>query len=257
MTIDRMTMSLCILTHNRRKETDDLICSIARFKGLELEICIADQMSCKEDVVYFKSISDHYTIVTDKQLWDQGFGFAKQQAVDLATNEWVIIGDPGEIWHENFVDWKGLVGAIDDTHRNALALRVLRGRADKVKAVLGGDEKPFILKDDNGRVFNKRMMKMLGLIHEAPIHKATGALWSEWARPHPAIAFVEHEAHHDEDPMLTKRKQILYDHLIHTIVHNPQLRLGTDMYWWDEHYHKVVVPRYRPVTFEQWQKMGG
>jgi hypothetical protein len=248
-----MLASVCIMTHERVEETKQTLESIHQFKGLELELCIADNSRTDEAKEAFKEMSDHYATVTDKQLWKHGFGYCKQKAVDLSTQDWILYPDPGEIWHENFIETEGLVAMIDHTHGNVPAFRIRRGDSKVVQAVLGRKTSVNNLGDDNGRIFNKQVLKMMGFIHEAPLHKGTGQLWSAWARKWPALALAEHDGGAQDSPQFAKRKKILYDHLIATIAKNPRLRPGTDFYWWTT-YWKNVEPDYEEISYKKWQK---
>ena len=252
-----MPMTLCILTHNRVDETVQLIDSIRKFKDIELEISIADQESEDGPRKFFQETADAFSEVSDRELWEYGFGAAKQKAVDGASNDWIIYGDPGEVWHENSGSQGGLVGAIDFHHGKLFSYRVLRGEPDLVKLIASGEESDDKLSDDNGRVFRKGFMRMMGYIHEAPIHKATSDLWAYWARQFEAIAWVEHAGPAADDPVFAERKRVLYWHLIHKIVTNPQLRLGTDFHWWTSYWTKEVAPHFKEVSFEEWQRLGG
>jgi len=253
-----MQMTLCILTHNRVEETIPLIDSIRKFKDIELEISIADQESESEPRKWFEETADVFSEVSDRELWEYGFGAAKQKAVDAASNDWIIYGDTGEVWHENYPGCNGgLVGAIDFHHGDLYAYRVLRGEPELVRKVAAGEERFTKLIDDNGRIFRKSFMKMMGYIHEAPIHKATSDLWAYWARQYEPIAWVEHAGPSSDDPVFAERKRILYWHLIHKIVVNPQLRLGTDFHWWTSYWMHKVEPYFKEISFEEWQKVGG
>jgi hypothetical protein len=254
--MSKTPMSLCILTHNRIDETVKLIESITAFPGIDFEISIADQQSDPECRQCFQDMADCFSEVSDRELWEYGFGAAKQVAVDATTNDWIIYGDPGEVWHENRRAWvDGLAVALDRIHGNTPALRVMRGDPREIRAAIAGMEKEF--SDDNGRIFRKSQMKMMGYIHEAPMHKATGELWAFWARRFPPVALVEHAGPNADDKVFAERKRILYWHLIHKIVTNPHLRIGTDFHWWTTYWMNEVEPYFKEVSFEEWQKIGG
>lgn len=253
-----LDMTLCILTHNRVSETKTLIDSIKRFKDLNIEISIADQSSAPDQKRWFRDTADRFCEVSDRDLWDFGVGNAKQKAVENATNDWVIIGDPGEFWHENLIEWpQGLAVAIDELHGNIPALRVLRGAPALIKDIVLGEVALDKVDDDNGRVFRRSIMKIVGYIHEAPMHKATGELWAYWARQHPCVAWVEHVMNDDDSPEYANRKKTLYWHLIHKIVMQPNLRVGTDYRWWTQYWQDIVEPKYKEISFEEWQRIGG
>jgi hypothetical protein len=250
-----MLMSLCIFTYERIRETKRTIASVRAFNDLEIELCIVDNSISVEAKTFYNEIADKYVEATDKELWNNGFGYCKQKAVDIASNNWIIYPDPGEIWHENFIETQGLIRLIDDTHGGVPAFRVLRGDPEVVKDILAQTEIVKAIDDDNGRIFDRRVMKMMGFIHEAPMHKASGQMWAVWARNYPAIALVEHGGGKADSPEFVKRKRILYDHLIATIAKNPIFRAGTNYYWWTKYWTKVVEPRYVEVSFEEWQKV--
>jgi len=254
----KLGISLCMLAHNRVAEAANLISSLRGFRNIELEVCIADQESETEARRFFQKTADSFAEVSDHDLWHKGFGWAKHQAVALASNNWVVIGDPGEVWHETTAHGEccRLASAIKQIN-SVPAFRVYYGRPPAVRKVLAGKSGVRNMSDDLGRVYDKRHMRLLGYIHEAPCHANTGKLWAEWARRQKAVALIEHEPK-PADPVYVKRKQILYDHLIHMIVENPKLRRGTDFRWWTAHWKNVVEPRFnKNITFEQWKALGG
>lgn len=250
-------VSLCILAHNRIAETANLIGSLKGFAGIELEICIVDQESTQEARIFAEQTADKFTEVSDHDLWHKGFGFAKQKVVNLASNNWVIIGDPGEVWHDTTAkgSCRKLAQAIR-VHNSVPAFRTYYGRPRSVAAILEGKGTVRALSGDLGRVFDKRKMAIRGYIHEAPVHKETGKLWAEWARRHKGIGVIEHDPR-PVDRVYVKRKKLLYDHLLHEIVKDPKKRHGTDFRWWTAHWHSVVAPRFKNISFEEWKAIGG
>lgn len=253
----KLGVSLCILAHNRIAETANLIGSLKGFAGIDLEICIVDQESDQESRIFAEQTADKFAEISDHELWHKGFGYAKQQVVKLATNNWVIIGDPGEVWHDTNAhgSCRRLAQAIR-LHNSVPALRTYYGRPRSVHNVLDGNGSIRCLAGDLGRIFDKRHMHIRGYIHEAPVHKQTGKLWAEWARRHKGVGIIEHDPR-PVDPVYAKRKQLLYDHLLHTIVKDPSKRHGTDFRWWTAHWTTVVEPRFKNISFEQWKAMGG
>jgi hypothetical protein len=251
-----MQMSLCILARNGHEEAARLIESVRQFRDLELEVCIGDQSSDEESTDWYLSHADVYTRVTDRELWDLGFGYCKQKVVDKAASEWAIIGDVGEVWHENLEDG-GLVRMIEKYHPPTPCFRVMRGEEESIQAIVAGKEPPVVPTDDNGRVILRREMGILGMIHEAPFHRWTREVWARWARQHVPVAWVEHPGSTKESEATMKRKDILYDHLVYTIVHDPPKRLGTNRHWWTTHWEQHVRPRYTGTTFEEWSEMEG
>jgi hypothetical protein len=104
---------------------------------------------------------------------------------------------------------------------------------------------------------DKTFMTMDGLIHEAPVHKVTRQSWARWARRFPPIAYVEHDCGTADSPELSMRKKVLYEHLIHKIVMNPELRHGTDRHWWTTYWEKEVAPKFKEHSFEEWIALKG
>jgi hypothetical protein len=253
----KIGVSLCILAHNRIAETANLIGSLHGFSGIELEVCIADQESDQQSRIFAEQTADKFTEISDHQLWHKGFGFAKQKVVNLASNNWVIIGDPGEIWHDTTAHGSchKLSRAIR-THNSVPAFRTYYGRPKSVHAILDGKATVRALSGDLGRIFDKRKMAIRGWIHEAPLHKETGKLWAEWARRHKGVGLIEHDPR-PVDPVYAKRKKLLYDHLLYEIVQDPKKRHGTDFKWWTAHWQSVVAPRYKNISFEDWKAIGG
>jgi hypothetical protein len=248
-------MSLCILARNGHEETARLIDSVRRFRDLEIEVCIGDQSSLEESSRWYEENADRYVRVTDRELWDLGFGFCKQKVVDLGTNDWAIVADVGEVWHEN-LEQGGLVQMVQG-NLEVPVYRVMRGEEHIIQAIVSGDAPAAAASDDNGRVILRREMGILGMIHEAPFHRWTREVWARWARRFPPVAWVEHPGSQKESKEVMKRKDVLYDHLVYTIVHDPPKRLGTNRHWWTTHWERVVKPRYTDISFEEWSAMEG
>lgn len=253
----KVGVSLCILAHNRIAETANLIRSLRRFEGIDLEVCIADQESDQEARLFAQQTADNFTEISDHDLWFKGFGYAKQQIVRLASNNWVIIGDPGEVWHNTTAagECQKLDRAIKK-HNSVPSFRTYYGKPRDVVAILEGKGSVRSMSGDLGRIFDKRKMKLCGYIHEAPVHIETGKLWAEWARRHKSVGIIEHDPR-PVDEVYAKRKQLLYDHLLHVIVKDPKKRHGTDFRWWTAHWNTVVAPRFKEISFEEWKAIGG
>lgn len=250
-----LDMSLCVLTHNHVPEVQTLIESIRHFRDVKLEICIADQQSAPANRQLFKDMADGFAEVSDREIWDFGMAYAKNKAIECATNDWVIIGDPGEVWHENFMGWSdGLVGAIQKHQHNFLAFRILRGNPEIIRAIASGKASQHEVNDDNARVFLRSFMELVGYTHDAPRHRHTGQSWSHWARKCPWVAWVEHPLDAFYDPAYVQRKTTLYHHLLHKIVENPILRTGTDLYWYTMYWNSIKST-FKDVSFEDWQRI--
>jgi hypothetical protein len=247
-------MSVCILARNGSDKAEKLLESLKRFRDLSFEVCIGDQASTKEHGAHHRKIADVYFEIEDRYLWDNGFGPAKQKIIDSASNDWVIIADIGEIWHENISDG----GIVDSINRFKIPVHnIRRGKANDVLKVLNFEKPWSIMTDINARVLNRKEMKLLGLIHESPVLKGLCLHWSNYCGSAAPVAFVEHEGANAEDANFRKRKEILYDHLITKIVKQPSLREGTDPHWWTLYYDKVVNPRFEDITFDEWSKLPG
>ena len=253
----KVGVSLCILAHNRIAETANLIGSLKGFEGIDLEVCIADQESEPAARLFALQTADNFTEVSDHDLWFKGFGYAKQKTVSLASHPWVIVGDPGEIWHDTSAggECQKLARAIR-VHNSVPAFRTYYGRPRDVCALLDGKGSVRSMSGDLGRIFDKRKMKLCGYIHEAPVHIETGKLWAEWARRHKSVGIIEHDPR-PVDKVYAERKRLLYDHLLHTIVKDPKKRHGTDFRWWTAHWNTVVAPRFKEISFEEWKAVGG
>jgi hypothetical protein len=252
-----MKMSLCVLARGNPEQTAKLIDSVRGFDDLNLEVVIGDNSPNEDDKLAYQGLAHAYTSVSDELLWEQGFGPAKQKVVDAASSDWVLVADVGEVWHENKITAIGLVREIELCPKIPV-FRVLRGPDKDVRKVVSGElPHQYLLNDDNGRIFDRRQMAMYGMIHEAPFHKEKGIIWAHWARMMEPLVFVEHGTGQPPTDTYETRKQVLYDHLVYTIVHQPERREGTDRYWWTKHWTDVVEPRYREISFDEWQSMPG
>jgi len=273
----KVGVSLCILAHNRIAETANLIGSLRGWSGIDLEVCIADQESGRQARTFAIQTADQFCDVSDRDLWNRGFGWAKQKAVSMASNDWVIVGDPGEVWHETVPD--GSAERLADTVQrlnSVPAFRTYYGGPRQVQRLLNGHGSMQSMHGDICRIFDKRKMRVSGYIHEAPVHIETGALWAVFARKHAPVGLIEHVDQvlevkpgsdhlgdqrsglaRDDAEAYIERKRILYDHLLHTIVKDPKKRHGTDFRWWTAHWNTVVAPRFREISFEEWKAVGG
>lgn len=253
----KIGVSLCILAHNRVAETANLIGSLKGWKDLDLEICIADQESTQAARTFAFQTADQFCDISDLELWNKGFGWAKQKVVLMASNHWVIIGDPGEVWHETTA--KGACRTLSDAirrHNSVPAFRTYYGAPKPVQQLVEGNGSIRGMHGDLGRIFDKRKMQVMGYIHEAPVHKETGKLWAEWARRHKGVGVIEHDPR-PVNAVYAERKKQLYDHLLHMIVKDPKKRHGTDFRWWTAHWNTVVAPRFKEISFEEWKAIGG
>ena len=253
-----LDLSLCILTHNHVPETQALIESVRALRGARTEVSIADQESTSGNRQVLRGMADKFIEVSNREIWDGGIANAKNRAVDNASNTWVIIGDPGEVWHENFFGWSsGVSAAIEQDGGRVPVYRVLRGAPEVVRQIVAGQIAMSTVKDDNARIYRRDVMRLLGYTHDAPRHRTSGKDWSYWARQKPCAAWVEHTVDHDDSPEYVRRKVVLYHHLLHKIVNEPALRIGTDQYWYHYYWERVVKPGFREVSFEDWQAIGG
>jgi hypothetical protein len=247
--------SLCILAHNGHEEAARLIESLRSVPDLELEIVVGQQGCDDESLDWYMSNANRMITVTDRELWDQGFGYCRQKVTDAAEHDWIISADCGEVWHLN-PEYSSFGEAFLAASPNNV-LRVLRGEPETVRQVVDGHQHSSVLTDDNGRIFDRREMRWIGIIHEALFHVGTGEVWASQARRHPPAFYVEHGGKVEEPSDFVGRKEVLYDHLIHELVTKPERRGGTHHYWWTAHWNVVVEPRFKKVSFEEWQEMGG
>jgi hypothetical protein len=235
-----------------------LIESVRRLRDMRVEVSIADQESTAENRTALRGISDKFCEVSDQEIWNLGLANAKNKAVDQASNEWVIIGDPGEIWHENFFGWSGgIVDAIQKDGGKTPVYRVLRGPPEVVRQIVAGQVSMAAVRDDNARIYSRSIMRLFGFTHDAPRHRVAAQGWGHWARKKPCAAWVEHKRDEQDDPRYVRRKTVLYHHLLHKIVTEPQFRSGTDPYWYHYYWERVVKPGFKEVSFEDWLAIGG
>ena len=249
-----MKASLCILAHNGHEEAGRLVESIRAFRDLDLEIVVGEQACSSEALEWYSKNSDKVITVTDHDIWDRGFGYCRQKITEAASNNWIIAADCGEVWHEN-LHGDSLCSMVE--RKESPVFRVMRGDPETVENVLSGKSPMAALSDDNGRIFDRREMRWAGMIHEALFHIGTGESWASLSRRLHPVSLVEHAGSRSDSDAFKARKQVLYDHLIETIVHEPQKRFGTDHYWWTAYWQVVVKPRYREVSFEEWHAMAG
>jgi hypothetical protein len=249
-----MDVSLCILAHNGHEEAARLIASIRAMRNLEVEIVIGQQSCSEKSLDWYIRNSDKMLTITDEELWSYGFGYSRQKLADAAESDWIISADCGEVWHDN-PELSGIAATVD-RHPECHAFRVGRGEPHIVDKVLSGEAPAAAIMDDNGRIFDRREMRWAGMIHEALFHRGTDEIWAVAARRMPPVCYVDHAGMSGDTEVFRTRKQVLYDHLIATIVRTPSLREGTDFYWYTGYWEAVVKPRYKHVTFEEWTKIG-
>jgi hypothetical protein len=251
-----MDMSLCILARGQPEAAKKLIDSVQAIEGLHVEVVVGENCRDEDDALEYRCMGDICVPITDKMLWDKGFGPVKQSIVDAASCRWVIIGDVGEQWHENNVTLPGFVKHIEE-HPEIPCFRGIVAEAALVDSVLRGDHHLGVLgNDDVGRVLDRQKMEVWGPIHESPHQRYQGLIWAVYARRFDPIALIRHDYGHGS-PEYRARKQALYDHHIHEIVANPSRRRGVDPYWWTSYWESTVKPRYKPLSFDEWRRMPG
>lgn len=254
-----MELALCILARGRPEVAAQLIERLRTFKQLEVEVVVGDNSPEKKDREDFVALSDTYLRVEDRDLWYEGFGFVKQQLVKAAGTDWVAIGDLGEVWHENDATWMegdGIVGSIE-RHPDVPCWRCMYGEPSLARMFVAGDAPIAVFEGDLCRVFNRKRMQLLGMIHEEPFEKRTARNWSAFARQHGPVAVIEHHQPSASEPY-SKRKFALYDHLLDTIYHQPALRTGTNAWWWTTHWpRRLETTGYEPMSFQEWEAMEG
>jgi len=250
-----MDMSLCILARDQPEAAKKLIESVKTISGLGIEVVVGENCPDEVDACHYRDMADICIPITDRMLWEQGFGKVKQHIVDQATHRWVIIGDVGEVWHENKISLPGFIKHIKE-HPESPCFRCVVASDYLIDAVLSGDHSPSILAgDDVGRVFDRKKMEVRGIIHESPHQRYNGLIWANYARAFEPIVFIEHNYGHGSEEY-KERKQALYHHLIHEAVIDPSRRHGVDPYWWTTYWEKIQS-RYEPMSFQDWRRMPG
>lgn len=250
-----MYVSLCILAHNGHEEAAKLIADFKAMPHLDIEVVVGAQGCNQESRQWYEEHADVVIDISDHDLWDYGFGYCRQQVTDAAHRDWIISADLGEVWHLN-EEFESLDQAVVGASPSPV-FRVMRGNPETIKLVIDGHEHASVLTDDNGRIFDRREMSWMGIIHEALFHVATGEVWAVQARKISPAFFVEHGGKSVEPADFVDRKEVLYDHLIYELVSDPSRRAGTHHYWWTHHWEHCVKPHFKLTTFEEWQVLGG
>lgn len=221
--------SLCILTHNNVVGVRNLVTSLWDIID---EVVIGDNSNIDEVTSELRHIADIYFKIDDMSLWANGFGPAKQKIIAKATNDWVIIADPDEKWVLNYKVVRNVKNNDYPVYKTKLK---------------HGDNWV-----EHGRIINKQQMRLIGIIHESPYHKATRQHWSKLV-PDEHFATIIHHPHDDSRYQL--RKQILYDNLIFKAYKNPALRHGIDRWWFEVYMNGLLKQHWKPVGFDDWQKI--
>jgi len=250
-----LNISVCILAHNGHESVDQMLIKLAKFKGINIEVCIGNQESNKGATAYYKQVADEYKEISSELLWDFGFAVCKNRVIQMANNPWVLVIDTDELWQENLGDFPGGLPEAIERYPDHPVFKVKRGAREEIEKVLEGRMSWKAVGDENARFFNKNEMELRGLIHESPYHKRDGHIWAAWCKHTPPVAFVAHESKQRLDPKYLQKKELLYDHLIAKIVERPELRYGTDFRWWTNYWETVVKPRYKNTTFEEWDSI--
>lgn len=249
-----MDISLCVLTRDRPELFQRLVKSLLAFGRLSddgLEVVVADNSREEASRQWYRTTADTYVEVSDEDLWYEGFAFAKGKAVRAASSDWVVIADLGEEWFEH---GDGLIASIE-ANPSCPAFRTMCDLPRKVRAVQRGDVPWSSLVQDHGRVFNQRKMRLMGVIHEAATSRRKGIGWATYARKHDPVALISHAA--EDSRSYNLRKLTLYDHLLNMVYEQPELRAGTDPYWFEDYWPKRLAEGWQDVSFEAWQKMEG
>jgi len=239
-----MDVSLCILTCGQLVSTRELIESVRAFEGLDVEVVIGDNTRKAEDRQAFSELADTYFPVTDEELWFDGFGPTKQRVVNAASNRWVVIADPGEVWSD--VPGGGLELLESD-------------ESPVYKTLLYASDASSSNPDEgvqHSRVFDRKRVRLVGLIHEEAYLKRTFKHWSTVAKDQ-HFARISH-SNFDGDSAYHARKNALYENLLHRIHVHPELRTGTNSGWYERSWPERLKQGWDgEMTFEQWQKRFG
>ena len=225
--------SLCILTCNQVDGVLRLLESFKAFDWLELEVVIGDNSKRLGAIDEFKALADRYLTVADRDLWYEGFGLCKGRIVRAAKNDLVIIADPDEEWAP--VDYEDL-------------LEDWQGSVFRTQLIVEGEAR-----EQHGRVFDRRAWRLRGMIHEELYHNKTRVNWGEEATDS-TFANVVHHANLASSAY-NSRKKALYDNIIHRIADNAALAVGTNSYWLNDYYPRLLESGFSPMTFDAWSSM--
>lgn len=224
-----MKYSLCVLARNRVELLGPLVESVQR--SVDAELVIADNSSEPDAQEHYRCAADVYVQCPDEVLWYDGFSAALNLAYKAASYDWIIRGDLGEVWR-------------------AISVPSYEVPAWGITTTMGSKAG-----QRHGRVFDRRKMRQLGLIHEELYEKRTGKAWHQLAKRSVAVVDnydgrcgAEYEA----------RKWVLYCHLMNEIYTKPELRAGTNSWWWTTYWPEQLEKGTAEVkTFAQWKEMPG
>lgn len=231
------SVSLCILTCNQVAETQRLIESIRVFEGLDVEVVIGDNSTRPEARAAFKTIADTYLEIPDERLWYEGFGPCRQKIVNAASNPWVVNADPDEVWSQ-----------VGDPVR--LLTQAVQWNYVVLRALMDAQMPPSI----HPRIFDRRAVRWLGMIHEEPYHRRSMASWLGLSLKIP-FATIDHCHREETAPAYAAAKRTLYENLLHRAYENPELRHGTNAWWFSEYWPAALARGFVPATFKEWQCM--
>lgn len=220
--------SLCILACGCLEGVQALIDSARALGDFEVEVVIGDNSPSIETCRLLRGLANVWFLVTDRELWFEGFGAVKQKIVNAASNPWCILGDPDEIWFPEHIRFTG-----------------------GVQRTVMGDI-------SHGRVFDRRQYRLMGMIHEELYRRTDRRNWSYEAMAVKPFARIEHRP--EGQPLWYQaRKKALYENLLYRISSHPEMSPGTASYWWTTYWPKFLAENedFAPTSFEEWSSRYG
>lgn len=224
-------VSLCILACNRPEGVQRLVESVRAFDDFRVEVVIGDNSTQALAQREHAEIADVWFHVSDRELWFDGFGVCKTKIIQAAANDLVLVGDADEQWRQT-------------EHSAPLARSSWIARTGLLS-------KGAVAKE-HGRVFNRKVWRLLGMIHEEPYNRRSRANWGAVAPPE-HFALIEHDTR-APSPSYLARKAALYDNLIYRIAQDPDMSPGTNRWWVEEYLPSRIAEGFEPMSFEQWSE---
>ena len=90
------------------------------------------------------------------------------------------------------------------------------------------------------------------MIHEELHSRKDRQNWSVIASMKPFANIRHHNGERGAGYM--KRKEVLYDNLLHRARLNPELSMGTRNWWLREYWPNRLAEGWEPTSFEEWSK---
>ena len=147
------TVSLCMIVKNEGKYLRRCLSSVSNIVD---EIVIVDTGSSDDTV----QIAKEFGAVLGYFEWNQNFSDARNQALSLATKEWILVLDADE--YLRFEDRENLIKAFNDFNNDGYIIKILNFNGD--------DNTQTFITNLNQRIFkNNKNYTYQGAIHEQVI----------------------------------------------------------------------------------------